>query len=163
MEQEIINSIYTQWRAAKAEAQRQCEQRSLPNVAEAYRACRMFKGNETTEQIVALYKSTQGVEFCARYHFPSVNTVRLFKGENVERFGIYIDAGSLTLTEPKDKVLLIGRTTATVECAQLRRYEVVCLHGARAVINASRWAVVKVTAEQGCSVIKNIRDNAIIL
>jgi len=163
MEQTIIQSIYAQWKAAKAEAQRQCEERSLTNVSEAYRRCAMFKGNESVEQLAELYKTTQGVEFCAKYHFPNIHTIRLFKRENIERFGIYLDAGNITLTEPQGKVLLVGHTTAVVNCAQLRRYEVVCLHGAKAVINASKWAVVKTTAEKGCTVIRNVRDNAIML
>lgn len=158
-----MRNIYAQWLTVKAEAQRQCEQRELKNLAEAYRTCAMFKGNESVEQLAKLYKSTQGVEFCMRYHFPNISTLRLFKGELTERYGIYIDAGSITLRDPKDKVLLVGRTTAVVDCTELRRYEVVCLHGAKAVVNASKWAVVKITAETGCNVIRNTSGNAVIL
>ena len=37
------------------------------------------------------------------------------------------------------------------------------MHGAKAVINASEWAVVFVKAEQGCTVIRSTTDNAMIL
>lgn len=155
--------MYAQWLAVKGEAQKQCEQRSLTNLAEAYRVCAMFKGNETVEELAALYKSTQGVEFCMRYHFPNLATLRTFKKDHPERFGIYLDAGTITIDNPKDKVLLIGRTTAVVNCSELRRYQVVCLHGARAVVNASKWAVVRTEAESGCSIVKNVSENAVIL
>lgn len=163
MDNSIIKLLYGQWAIVKGEAQRQCEQRSLDNLAAAYRDCKMFKGNESVEQLAALYKSTQGVEFCMRYHFPNLATLRTFKRERPERFGIYIDAGNITLNEPKDKVLLIGRTTAVVNCSETRRYNVVCLHGGKAVINASKWAVVRAEAENGCTVVRNISDNAVIL
>lgn len=163
MDNSVIKSIYAQWLIVKGEAQRQCEQRSLDNLAAAYRDCKMFKGNESIEQLANLYKSTQGVEFCMRYHFPNLSTLRTFKRERPERFGIYIDAGNITLDEPKDKVLLIGRTTAVVNCSETRRYNIVCLHGGKAVVNASKWAVVRVEAENGTTVVRNISDNAVIL
>ena len=158
----IIKSIYAQWLAVKGEAQRQCEQRSLHNLAEAYRLCSMFKGNETVEELAALYKTPQGVEFCMRYHFPNLATIRTFKKERA-RFGIYFDAGNITLHAPKDKVLLIGRTTATVNCSETRNYNVVCMHGGKVIVNASKWAVVRVEAENGCTVVRNISENAVIL
>ncbi len=159
----IIKSIYAQWLNVKGEAQRQCEQRSLHNLAEAYRVCSMFKGNETVEELATLYKTPQGVEFCMRYHFPNLATIRTFKKDRPERFGIYIDAGNITLNEPKDKVLLIGRTTATVNCSETRNYNVVCLHGGKVIVNASKWAVVRVESENGCTVVRNISENAVIL
>ncbi len=163
MDSSIIKLIYAQWMLVKGEAQRQCEQRSLDNLAAAYRDCKMFKGNENVEQLAALYKSTRGVEFCMRYHFPNLATLRSLKRMRPERFGIYIDAGNITLDEPKDKVLLIGRTTAVVNCSETRRYNIVCLHGGAAVVNASKWAVVRVEAENGCTIVRNKSDNAVIL
>lgn len=163
MNKEVLKTMYAQWLNVKGEAQRLCEQRSLTNIAEAYRVCSIFKGNETVEELASLYKTPQAVEFCMRYHFPNLATLRAFKPENPERFGIYIDAGTITLDNPKDKVLLIGRTTAVVNCSDLRNFNVVCLHSARVVVNASGWAVVRVEAEQGCNVVKNISENAVII
>lgn len=163
MDRAIITALFAQWLRVKGEAQRQCEQRSLPNLAEAYRACKMFNGEESVEQLATLYKSPQAVEFCMRYHFPNLATLRTFKSERPERFGIYIDAGTITLNNPNDKVLLIGRTTAVVNCSELKNYNVVCLHSARVVVNASGWAVVRVEAEAGCNVVKNISENAVIV
>lgn len=126
-------------------------------------ACSLFTGRErTVEDIVALFTSPKGLEFCIEHHFPNMATLRLFKPYGVERFGIYIDAGAITLTNPS-RVILIGRTSATVECDTLDEHKVVLLHGASAVINASRWAVVGTTIERGCMVIKNATGHAIIL
>ena len=160
----LIRQIYAQWKIAKEEARRECENRSLHNIAEKYRRCDMFKGTESTvDELAAIFLSQQGLEFCIRYRFPSLATFRLFKAQEVDRkYGIYIDAGNITLRNP-DRAVLIGRTVATVDCDKCKRHEIVLLHGARAVINASGWAVVPVTASSGCSFIKNISENAIIL
>lgn len=159
----IIRQIYAQWVIAKEQARQECESRSLHNVAEKYRKCNMFKGTERSiEELAAVFTSRQGLEFCIRYHFPNIATFRLFKGLGVEKYGIYIDAGVITLKNPA-RAILIGRTSATVNCDECKQHEIVLLHGARAVVNASKWAVASVTASVGCSFIKNTSENAIIL
>lgn len=158
----IIKQLYAQWKITKEQARQECENRSLHNLAEKYRTCNMFKGTEDIHELIRLFTSTQGLEFCMRYHFPHVASLRLFKTHNLEKYGIYIDAGTITLNNP-ERTILIGRTIATINCDSLERHEVFLLHGAKAVINASKWAVVAVKAEQGCSFIKNISDNAIVL
>lgn len=126
-------------------------------------SCSLFTGRErTVEDIVALFTTTQGLEFCIEHHFPNIATFRLFKKYNVERFGIYIDAGSILLTNPS-RVILIGRTSATVNCDTIDSHKVILLHGAKAIINASKWAVVATTVESGCNIIRNTYEHAIIL
>ena len=159
----IIRQIYAQWVIAKEQARQECESRSLHNVAEKYRKCNMFKGTERSiEELAAVFTSRQGLEFCIRYPFPNIATFRLFKGQGVEKYGIYIDAGVITLNNPA-RAILIGRTSATVNCDECKQHEIMLLHGAKAVVNASKWAVASVTASLGCSVIKNTSENAIIL
>lgn len=138
----IINQIYAQ--------------------AQMLGCCDKFKGTEDLQGIINLFTSVQGIEFCMKHHFPNIATLRLFKPHHVEKYGIYIDAGAITLTNPK-QVILIGRTTATINCSTLERHEIVLLHGARACVNASKWAVAFIKAEQGCSYIKNTSENALIL
>lgn len=123
--------------------------------------CDKFKGSEDLAGIIDLFKSPQGLEFCINNHFPHISTLRLFKPYNVERHGIYIDAGDITLNNP-GKVLLIGRTTAKINCNTTTRNEVVLMHGATAVINASKWSVTFVKVERG-SYIRNIKDHAVVL
>lgn len=126
-------------------------------------SCHRFKGTEKTlEDIVALFCSPQGMEFCINNRFPNMATFRLFKPFEPEKQGVYIDSGVLTLRNPK-RVVLVGRTSATITCDTLERHEVFLLHGAKAIINASGWSVVSVSGSKGRQVIRNISGNAVIL
>lgn len=158
----LIRQIYAEWKSVKKRAQQDCENRALFNMAEKYRECCMFKGTEDVEQIVKLFTSTQGVEFCQRYNFPDIKTLRHFKQYNVERFGVYIDAGEISLNNVR-RVVLIGDTEATITCDNVRRYEVIMMHGAKAEITASGWAVVFITNKCGCEVKTIAKDRAKIL
>ena len=162
MERTLLNEIYAQWKSAKQRAQQECENRALFNMAEKYRACTMFKGTEDLEQIIRLFTSPQGVEFCQKYHFPDITTLRRFKQYDVERYGIYIDAGHIRLENDRT-VVLIGKTSACLSYDSKGRHEVILMHGAQASIQASAWAVVFVSGEHGCQVIKKATDRAMIL
>lgn len=163
MDSAIIKSLYAQWLAIKGEVQATFERGSRHGIAERYRDCHLFKGTEGIAELAELYKSPQGTEFCIRHHFPSLAVLRLFKAEHTERYGIYIDAGNITLDNPAGKVMLVGMTVATVNCTELRNYRIACLHGAKAIVNASGWAVARVEAEKGCQAIRNKSGNAIVL
>lgn len=162
MERQFINEIHALWEAAKRQAQTECELRSLSNMAEKYRACRMFKGSENLEQLIALFTSPQGMEFCQSRHFPDMDTLRRFKAYDVERFGVYIDAGQIDLHNAP-KAVLIGNTSATLSYDNPGAHEVFLMHGAEAAITASGWALVFVTGEEGCTVVKTEKKGARIL
>lgn len=126
-------------------------------------ACPLFTGKEQNlEEIVKLFLTPQGIEFCMEKHFPNMATFRLFKPYKVERFGIYIDAGNITLHNPQ-RAVLIGRTSATINTNTLEVHNIILLHGAKAIVNASDWSVCRTTIETGCSIIRNTFGNAIIL
>ena len=124
--------------------------------------CGLFKGTEDLDALVALFMSPQGVEFCLSHHFPSLTTLLAFKPLNVHERGVFINYGGLTISDRR-RVVLIGRTSATINCNDDVRYEITLMHGAKAVVNASNWSVVKVNAERGCQVINNTSGNAVIL
>lgn len=125
--------------------------------------CKLFTGNERTlEDIVRLFITPQGIEFCSEHDFPNMETFRKFIPYNVERFGIYIDAGTITLHNPK-RAILIGHTSATINNDTIETHEVTLLHGAKAVVNASGWAVCKTTVGRGCDIVCNTSGNAVIL
>lgn len=137
--------------------------RQIYEQAKLLGCCPLFTGKEKTlDELIALFTSPQGMEFCITHHFPNMATYRLFKNLNVERFGIYIDAGTITLKNP-ERAILIGRTSATIYCDTLATHEITLLHSAKSIINASRWAVVKTTVEAGCSIIRNTSGHAVIL
>jgi hypothetical protein len=126
-------------------------------------ACSKFTGQEKTlEEIISLFLSPQGLEFCIKNHFPSMAALRMFKPFAPERYGIYIDAGTITLRNPAQAVF-IGKTCATVFCDTLERHSLTAMHGAKAVINASKWAVVHTAVESGSIMLRNTTENAIIL
>lgn len=159
---EIIERLHRQWLIAKEQRRQRCEASHMNVVAEKLAACNIFKGTEDIAGIARLFTSPQGVEFCLAANFPNLATLRLFKRFNPERYGIYIDAGSITLNNPKTAVL-IGRTTATVKCDTCENHTVITMHGATATVLASGWAVVRTEAGASTSIIRRATDNAIIL
>lgn len=70
MEQPLIRDIYAQWKDAKQQAQKECENRSLFNMAEKYRVCSMFKGTETLEQVLKLVFVSAGHRVLHETFFP---------------------------------------------------------------------------------------------
>lgn len=158
----LIRHIYKEWKSVKKRAQQECENSALFNMAEQYRACCMFKGTEDIEQVVRLFTSPQGVEFCQRYNFPDIQTLRKFKQYDVDRFGVFIDAGGIALNNVR-RVVLVGDTHATITCGNTWRYEIIMMHGAKAEVNASGWAVVSITNKTGCEVKVTATERAKIL
>lgn len=126
-------------------------------------ACSMYRNVDyTPEQLASLAKSVQGVEFCVKHGFPSLRTWRALKGYDPAQYGIYVDAGVMSVAIT-GTTMFVGRTTATVVCDATARYHIVLLHGAKAIIRASGWAVVKVDAMRGCSVLRDVSDHAIVI
>lgn len=159
----IIQKIHGQWEQAKSSLAERCSADGRKDMADKLAACNMFKGYESLAEIVKLFTSPQGIEFCLAAKFPTLATFRLFKRFGVERFGIYIDAGEITLDNP-DRAVLIGHTTAHITYSEnTPLHRLTLLRGASAVVNASGWSVVGVTSERGCKLIKNITGNAVVL
>lgn len=129
--------------------------------AKKYGACDKFAGNENIEQLVKLFLSPQGIEFCQKNNFPDMEIFRHLK-QHVEKYGVYIDSGDITLNNPR-KIVLIGDTNANITCNTLGRYQVIMLHGAKANISASNWAVLKVTKTEDCKAVVAAEEPAIVL
>lgn len=160
--EEIIKAIHAQWQIAKEQHRARCEAAHFTDVAEKLAACDMFKGTEDLQELMRLLTSPQGTEFCIANNFPNLTTFCLFRKEHLERFGVYIDAGEITLTNP-DMAFLVGRTNAIIHCNTLKRHKVVAMHGASATVMASKWAVVHAVSGAGSNIIRRISDNAVIL
>ena len=110
-------------------------------------ACDKFTGLENMEEITKLLHSPHGEEFCMKHRFPSKKVFREFLKYSPEKYGIYIDAGRIELTEPKD-VYLIGNTRATIHFEETEGHRVRLLHGAMATIHAGGWSVVRVLSDE---------------
>lgn len=159
---EIIERIHRQWLIAKEQRRQRCEASHMNVVAEKLAACNIFKGTEDIAGIARLFTSPQGVEFCLAANFPNLATFRLFKCFTPERYGIYIDAGNISLKNPKTAVL-IGKTIATIQCDTCEKHTIITMHGASATVLASGWAVVRTETGTSTNIIHRTSDNAIIL
>lgn len=130
--------------------------------AKALGCCDKFKGTEDLDSLVALFQSPQGIEFCKTHHFPDLSLFRLLKPYKLHKYGIYIDAGQITLRNPQ-QAFLIGNTKATIFCdTSDYRNNVHLFHNAHADIKAKEWSVTFVDVENG-SYTKDIQGNAIVL
>lgn len=158
----LITNLHRQWLEAKEHLARRCAGAGLVSMAEKLSACNMFKGNENIDELMDLFLSPQGLEFCIAAGFPDIATVRGFKRYNPERMGIYIDAGEITLTNP-GKIVLIGQTVATIKCNTCERHQVTALHGAVAAIHAAGWSVLTTNADRYSNITKHASEHAVIL
>lgn len=125
-------------------------------------ACKAFKGG-TLEQLAEQLFTPQGVEFVMKTGYPRLYEFReIQKQTDLKKYGIYVDAGEISLTE-KRKVFLIGNTVAKITYRELAKNNVYLLHGAKADINASGYAVIKVEQDSSSSVESEATEKAVIL
>lgn len=131
--------------------------------AKRFRPCKLFKGNETLEELMGLFLTPQGIEFCIVNNFPSRDILSRLKEYHLVRMGIHIDGGKKRLKNAR-LVVLAGDCNYTLEYDTLDYpCKVVLLHGARAEIKASGYAVVKIEKQAGCECIIYKSDNAIVM
>lgn len=124
--------------------------------------CEWFgdKSLKTLEDLVEVFYYPQGIEFCQQHNFPSLDILQKFKNLNVEIYGVYIDAGKITLHNPQ-RVILIGNTEAIIDCNK-GGSDIIIMHSAKACITAKGWSVVRVHYNNGCNVIQKKSDRAIL-
>lgn len=113
-----------------------------PELAQQLDNCTMFSGEETLPELVGIMFEPQGREFILANSFPTLSLFRKFKPFNPEKYGVYIDSGNLTLNDP-GKVFLIGNVNAEIYCRRTKTNNIILLHGAKAKVFASRYAIVK--------------------
>jgi hypothetical protein len=120
-----------------------------------------FNGSESVAELARLMFTPQGREFCIKNRFPDLNTFRTFKPYNPEQYGVYIDAGDITLYDTD--CFLIGNTRAVVRLSELRNFHVFLMHGATADVDAGGHSVVRIIADTKSKFTTKQRDNSIIL
>lgn len=157
-----IKDAQKKWQEAKAKAVRMQEGKGNFELAGKLNACQMFKGDESIEDLAALMFSPQGVEFLTRYKFPDLAVFRKFKRFSPAKLGVYIDAGQITLENP-EKAFLVGNTVAVLKYDELKSKRLVMMHGAKATVEASGWAVVKIDTDGTCNIDVKKTDHAKVL
>lgn len=158
---EDLTPIRTEWRKAKARAEAKCRRLGREDVAQKLRVCTMFHGDETLEELADLVFSPQGLEFISHFDFPTLSIFRQFKKYDIQKLGIYIDAGNITVEE-QQRVLLVGKTKAHLKYHTTRANVVCALHGAEATITASGYSIVKVEIDKHSKSCAILNDHAFV-
>lgn len=128
----------------------------------ALNACDKFSGKENEKELIGLFFTPQGLEFCGKNNFPSMEDFRYFSKLSAQRQGIYVNAGPVSVNN-KAQVAVVGDTEARLTYSDgSKRHIVVLMHGAKAHITATDFAVVFVY-DFGGEVIKVTKDFAKIL
>lgn len=115
-------------------------------------ACDKLGKVDSVDGLANLLFSPQGVEFCEKTGFPDTDTLRLLPETDRERHGVFLDKGIINVHNPK-KIAVFGNTVLnSVYDGAAESYKVLLMHGAKAVITASGYAVVSIHGEGEVSV-----------
>ena len=157
-----IKDAQKKWKVAKDAAQAKYEKSYQYEMARKLEACKMFTGEESMEEMINLMFSPQGAEFLTANNFPDIATFRRFKKYHPEQFGVYIDAGEISLSEAR-KVFLVGNTTARLKYAQTQGNRLILMCGATARIEASGYCVLKIEKDDKSNVEVNVSGHAKVM
>ena len=125
-------------------------------------ACSAFSEAKSVKEIVDELFTPQGVEFCLKLRFPTLDVFRQFDKEEVKQYGVYIDCGEIELTDPK-RAFLVGNTKATVKCAKTQNNSIYLMHGASVSVIASGFAIVRVEGDKKSHISYIQNDHAKVL
>lgn len=125
-------------------------------------ACSAFSEAKSVKEIVDELFTPQGVEFCLKLRFPTLDVFRQFDKEEVKQYGVYIDCGEIELTDPK-RAFLVGNTKATVKCAKTQSNSIYLMHGASVSVIASGFAIVRVEGDKKSHISYIQNDHAKVL
>lgn len=125
-------------------------------------ACSAFSEAKTVKEIVDELFTPQGIEFCLKLRFPTLDVFRQFDKEEVKQYGVYIDCGDIELSDPQ-RAFLVGNTKATIKCAKLQNNSIYLMHGASVSVIASGFAIVRVEGDKKSHISYIQNDHAKVL
>lgn len=103
------------------------------------------------KSLVWMLFSPQGREFCEENNFPALSDLEAIKAE-VEPYGVFVNSGYVHRNN-QPHIALMGDTEATLEYSDVSQvYKIILMHGAKAKIKASNYAVLQITNIGGCKV-----------
>ena len=106
-------------------------------------ACENASKATDWKSLAWLLFSPQGVEFCEKHNFPSLNQFQAIADENSTQHGVYIDKG--VVKQDNCDIALIGDTRGEIVFDDASRvHKVIVMHGASVFIVARNYAVVRV-------------------
>lgn len=126
-------------------------------------ACELLRPNMTPTELCHLLCTPQGEEFILK-GLPTLSLWRLI-GEGYKallaQHHIYLDAGYLELDGETTRLIAIGATHLRITADQPKLYNATLIHGARADVLATNWAVVSVERDNNSQSCIVCTDNAI--
>lgn len=125
-------------------------------------ACSAISEAKTVKEIVDELFTPQGIEFCLKLRFPTLDVFRQFDKEEVKQYGVYIDCGDIELSDPQ-RAFLVGNTKATIKCAKLQNNSIYLMHGASVSVIASGFAIVRVEGDKKSHISYIQNDHAKVL
>lgn len=125
-------------------------------------ACSAFSEAKTVKEIVDELFTPQGIEFCLKLRFPTLDVFRQFDKEEVKQYGVYIDCGDIELSDPQ-RAFLVGNTKATVKCTKTQSNSIYLMHGASVSVVASGFAIVRVEGDKKSHISYIQNDHAKVL
>lgn len=125
-------------------------------------ACSKSNGVSDWKSLVWIFFTPQGREFCENNNFPSLEMFRDMK-DNVSSQCVFVDSGDIKRTNDTN-IGLIGNTSAELtysgaECT----HKVILMHGAKARIKASNYAVILIVNIGGCAIEIEKDETVVIL
>ena len=116
-------------------------------------ACEKATKATSWKSLAWLFFSPQGQEFCEKQNYPSMIVWdRIMEQTDPTRYGIFVDKGKVEI-RGRENVALIGETEARCYFSTPRKpHRVILMHGAKARIVATNYAVVNIVKIGNCEV-----------
>lgn len=135
---------------------------NVMNSASLLGACGKSNGVSDWKSLVWLFFTPQGREFCEENSFPSLEMFRGMK-DHVSEFGVWVDNGEINRVNDAC-VGLIGNTSGElIFDDNTVVHKVVLMHGAKARIKASHYAVILLVNIGNCEVTIDKDETVVIL
>lgn len=126
-------------------------------------ACNLLRLGMSPTELCQLLRTPQGTEFILK-GLPTLSLWRLIGEEYKDLLAqhhIYLDAGYLELDGQTTRIIAIGATHLRITANQPKLYNVTLIHGAKADVLATNWAVVSVERDSNSQAYIACTDNAI--
>lgn len=133
----------------------------IMKTASLFGACSKSSGVSDWKSLVWLFFTPQGREFCEQNNFPSLEMFQGMK-EHVAEYGVFVDSGEVVHSNDVN-IGLVGATSATLTYNDNSVvHKVIVMHGAKARIKASHYAVILLVNVGNCDV-KIDKDETVVI
>lgn len=134
----------------------------IMKTASLFGACSKSSGVSDWKSLVWLFFTPQGREFCEQNNFPSLEMFQGMK-EHVAEYGVFVDSGEVVRSNDVN-IGLVGATSATLTYNDNSVvHKVIVMHGAKARIKASHYAVILLVNVGNCDVRIDKDETVVIL